>query len=85
MGDLQYGAGLLVWNSPSKMNYVFKGKTLYGTLGNYWGGSETYWTDRNKDGISDNSFSDDSYPLVVPFENYLEAPVVVEVEEWVMY
>ncbi len=70
IGQSDYSDGLIVWNSPRELNYIFSGRRQRGYLGNYWGGDVSYWTDRNGNGVADTVFSDDRYPLVAPVANY---------------
>ena len=69
VGDY-YGSAL--WNSPSKITYIYDGNAFTNYLGNYWDDYEG--TDADGDGIGDSSYSIDSesddYPLMMPFENY---------------
>ncbi|MCK4731656.1 MAG: right-handed parallel beta-helix repeat-containing protein [Methanophagales archaeon] len=70
VGDY-YGSAL--WNSPSKITYIYDGNAFTNYLGNYW--SDYEGTDADGDGIGDSSYSIDSksddYPLMQPFENYI--------------
>ena len=62
-----------IWNSTSKITYVYKGKTFANYLGNYW--DDYTDVDTDTDGIWDNPYSIDSdkdfHPLVEPFEIYI--------------
>ncbi|RZN34683.1 MAG: hypothetical protein EF813_09720 [Methanosarcinales archaeon] len=61
-----------IWNSTSKINYTYMGKTFANYLGNY---RDDYTeNDSDKDGIGDSPYrisSDrDNYPLMLPVEIY---------------
>jgi hypothetical protein len=62
------------------MTYTYDGTTYKSYLGNYWDGYEG--TDADGDGIGDTYYSmdlekdeGDDYPLMKPFENYIELVV----------
>jgi parallel beta-helix repeat protein len=61
-----------IFNSSSKINYTYHGNTYTNYTGNYW--SDYKGSDVDDDGIGDIPYSinldNDSYPLMVPFENY---------------
>lgn len=63
-----------IWNSTFPVNYTFRGILHTSPLGNYW--SSYFRPDLNNDGIMDSLHSiggdKDYYPLVKPFENYIE-------------
>ena len=63
------------WNSPETLVYTYEGNDFTNYLGNYW--EEYSGTDDNNDGIGDTPFhivlnNYDYYPLMMPFENYLD-------------
>lgn len=56
-----------VFNSP-KVIYRFGNETFEGFLGNYW---DSYsGSDENGDGVIEQPFKVDKYPLIFPSENY---------------
>jgi len=61
-----------IWNSTEKITYTYNGTTYENYLGNYW--DDYNGTDDNKDGIGDTPYSmdsdNDTYPLMLPFEDY---------------
>jgi len=69
-----------IWNSPSKVIYVYNGKEYEGYMGNYW--DDYRGKDEDGDGIGDISYKiseprdtgveddSDNYPLVLPFKDY---------------
>ncbi|RJS69681.1 hypothetical protein CW714_08315, partial [Methanophagales archaeon] len=65
-----------IWNSTSKIRYIYNGTTYANYLGNYWG--DYKGTDADEDGIGDTPYGinsgKDSYPLMEPWENYYFAP-----------
>ena len=62
-----------IWNSTSKMDYTYEGRTFANCLGNYWGDYEG--NDSDNDGVGDSPYridcDRDNHPLMVPIENYL--------------
>ena len=69
-----------IWNSTEKITYTYDGTTYKSYLGNYWADYEG--TDAEGDGIGDTSYNidtendeSDNYPLMKPFENYIELVV----------
>ena len=63
-----------IWNSTSKITYIYNGSVYTNYLGNYW--DDYKGNDTNGDGIGDNSYSidgdNDNYPLMESWENYFE-------------
>jgi nitrous oxidase accessory protein len=59
-----------IWNSPSKINYTYKGRNCTNYLGNYWCDYEG--RDEDRDGIGDIPYHSgrDIYPLMERVENY---------------
>ena len=61
------------WNSTSKITYVYNKTTYTNYLGNYW--DDYTGSDEDGDGIGNTPYSIDSekdnYPLMMPWENYL--------------
>ena len=58
-----------IWNTPTKVQYVFNNKTFENFLGNYWDDHDV--TDKNNDGIIDSAYSNiDKYPLTDKYESY---------------
>jgi parallel beta-helix repeat protein len=61
-----------IWNSTSKINYTYEGRTFTNYLGNYW--DDYSGTDTDNDGIGESPYDIDSdrddCPLVMPIENY---------------
>jgi len=66
-----------VWNSYEPISYYYGGSNHLNFLGNYWDKYNGF--DVNNDGIGDSPYSFDGYlddyPLVRPFDNYLEPPI----------
>ncbi|PKP59793.1 hypothetical protein CVT91_06160 [Candidatus Atribacteria bacterium HGW-Atribacteria-1] len=60
------------WSSPEEITYTYSGNTYTNYLGNYW--IDYTGSDAEGDGIGDTPYSvdgdQDSYPLMIPFENY---------------
>ncbi|HID19670.1 MAG TPA: hypothetical protein EYP28_01845 [Methanophagales archaeon] len=74
--DNVYSRGAInIWNSIEKIKYTFKGRTHTNYLGNYWSGYNG--SDDNEDGVGDSTYTiysvKDYYPLIMEFENYIEA------------
>ncbi|NQE45677.1 hypothetical protein C5S31_06635 [ANME-1 cluster archaeon GoMg2] len=63
-----------IWNSTSKIAYTYNGSGFENYLGNHW--DDYTDVDTNNDGIWDNHYNidsdNDNYPLVEPWENYVE-------------
>ena len=66
-----------IWNSPSKITYVYNGNTYTNYLGNYWDDYKEKYPDAEEidsTGIWDAAYSIDSdkdnYPLTEPWEEY---------------
>lgn len=63
-----------LWHSPEPVTYTYNSTIYTNYLGNYWSGYTG--SDANGDGIGDTPYSidgdTDNYPLMQPFENYLE-------------
>ena len=61
-----------IWNSTSKINYTYRGKTFANYLGNYR--DDYAGSDSDNDGIGESpsgiDSDEDNYPLVMPIENY---------------
>lgn len=69
-----------IWNSPSKVIYVYNEKEYNRYMGNYW--DDYTEKDEDGDGIGDTSYKisepwntgveddSDDYPLVLPFKDY---------------
>ena len=61
-----------IWNSAEEITYVYNGTAHTNYTGNYW--DDYNGTDDNKDGIGDTPYSidsdNDTYPLMLPFEDY---------------
>ena len=72
------------WRSPTILKYVYNGSEFLGYLGNYWGDYRGVDSDGN--GVGDTPYvirtlpmqdysEEDYYPLMMPFESYLEIPI----------
>ncbi|MEA1905766.1 MAG: NosD domain-containing protein, partial [Euryarchaeota archaeon] len=61
-----------IWNSTSKINYTYRGKTFANYLGNYR--DDYAGSDSDNDGIGESpsgiDSDEDNHPLVMPSENY---------------
>jgi parallel beta-helix repeat protein len=71
-----------IWSSPAAMTYIYNGRVYTNHLGNYW--SDYIGSDANEDGIGDTPYSinsdKDNYPLMEPFENYIQPRYVIGVD-----
>ena len=71
-GGIGFSTSTNIWNSISKINYTYEGRTFTNYLGNYW--SNYKGSDSDNDGIGDSPYridhDRDNYPLVMPIENY---------------
>jgi len=66
-----------IWNSTEKITYTYHDSTYTNYLGNYWDDYKERYPDAEEidgSGIWDTPYSidgdNDSYPLIVPWENY---------------
>jgi PKD repeat protein len=71
-----YSTNIWIWNSTSPITYTYNGNTYTNYLGNYW--DDYTGSDADGDGIGETPYNIDSdadkYPLMEPFENYLQHP-----------
>ena len=59
-----------VWNSTTKLTYIYAGETYKNYMGNYWNAG----ADVDGDGLGDKPYRGfDDYPLMQPFELYFPA------------
>ena len=75
-----------IWNSPEQITYTYNGNIYTNYLGNYW--DDYIGIDTDGDGIGDTPYNidgdKDNYPLMQPFENYVEGEVPpIPSEFWV--
>ncbi|RLF57181.1 MAG: hypothetical protein DRN25_06930 [Thermoplasmata archaeon] len=68
------------WNSTEKISYTYNGNIYENFLGNYW--DDYNGTDEDGDGIGDTPYNvsegKDYYPLIEPWENYVNKPPVAD-------
>ena len=73
------------WFSRGEITYFYRGQEFSGFVGNYWE-LNNYRIDRDRDGIDDEFFSLDEYPLVETLDNYsLTNDLSTNVLEWLLY